>query len=91
MSNTQQLLTVAVTSLHRLHLGSHQSRRSNDLLLSDYFSAAIICGSSNVLHLSAALQSLHPSTILLLGLLVIRFLLPVVPSQQDIIRAVLLA
>lgn len=92
MSNTQHLLTVAVTSLHRRHLGSHQSHRSNDLVLSGYFGAAIICRSSDVLCLSAARGSqwLDPSIILLLGLLVVRFLLPAVLSQQVIIRAVLL-
>lgn len=39
---SQQLLTVSVTFLHRLHLGSYQSHHSNDLVLSACFCAAII-------------------------------------------------
>lgn len=42
---SQQLLTVSVTSLHRLHLGSYQSHRYNDLVLIVYFSAAAFSSS----------------------------------------------
>lgn len=42
---SQRLLTFSATSLNRLHLGSYQSHRSNDHVLSAYFCAAII-GSS---------------------------------------------
>lgn len=46
---SQRLLTFSVTSLHQLHLGSYQTHRYNDLVLSAYFCAAII-GSSFQLH-----------------------------------------
>lgn len=60
---SQQLLTFSATSLHRLHLGSYQSHRSNDHVLMSIFVLPLLGRlSSDILYLSVAhvLQWLVP-------------------------------